>query len=1424
MSDTDDLYFTFELTNEDNINAEFELTDSPQVDAIFEINAAGTTWGSINGDIENQADLIAVLNSKATNEALTALALTVTNNYTTLDTKIDGVQSDLSGNISVLNTAVQNEATTRANNDTLLQNGINTLTSNLSAEISNRTTADNTLQSNITAINNTLAGYGNIVTHNVSEFATAAQGLLAGTALQPNDNITKLTNNVGYITLSALNGYATEDFVTSQGYLSSISSSDVTNALGYTPYNATNPNGYISGINSTDVVTALGYTPYDSANPDGYITSASLPTVNNNTITIQKNNTDVGSFTLNQSSNDTINITVPTDTNDLTNGAGFITSASLPTLEDLTTTAQLAAINSGATTTNIGQIATNATDIGNEVTNRQNADNALQSQIDAIVSASDVFDIVGTYAELQAYDISTVPVNDIIKVLVDSTHSGAATYYRCVENNNVKSWSYIGSEGAYYTKGEADSKFVAQTITVNGQALSSNVTLTASDVGALPSSTTIGAGVLTVQKNGTTIDTFGANDTGNTTINITVPTDTGDLTNNAGFITGITGTDVTNALGYTPYDSSNPSGYTSNLGTVTSVNNVSPVSGNVTLSIPTATSDLTNDSGFITTSDLTNYVTTNTDQDITGTKTFIGQKKIGFKQSGNSDKLGFTLYTSNNTEKGYLEFNPSNTVDNVPLMTLGNYASSAAALTHVGFRKYSSVSGANGAYNLLTPLISDAKTPFNLTTTYTNFYLPLGFTDGTTTVKTAKSGLVDLSSLLPNSAVWGNITGTLSNQTDLSNALSDKQDTLVSGTNIKTVNNTSLLGSGDISVLQNTATGTNALTILGNASTYSGAVNIGYGSNGTGQNAVAIGIYASAPSTSAIAIGYGASSSQSSAIQLGSGTNSTPNTLNVGFSNANTNYQLLDGTTGLIPDARISSNIARTSAIPDISNLISNTDYATTSTKGIVQPDGSTITVSNGVISATPARNIGEIVQSTIPLTDAGLHLLDGALIDGSGVYASFVQYIASFYGQEEAWTQPVLNSNGIMGGDSFAVSASSEYDSNFVAYHAFDGNTSTEWATLGNSTPCYISFYSPTPIKVSQLTMTNRNTAETFTGGTVYGSNDGVNWTSLTTYSNSVTTGGAVWTISLSSNTNFYNYYKIEAASLYGTNCGFANIGITATQMKYPIFTDETSFQNMVSTYGVCGRFVYDNVNNTVRLPKITGIIEGTVDATALGDLVQAGLPNITANSGQTTYNASDVASGAFQRSNSVLGYGATTNSNWVLANLTFDASRSNPIYGNSTTVQPQTIKAFIYIVIATSAKTDIQVDIDEIATDLNGKADTDLSNCTRPHIVETYSNGFSWYRVYSDGWCEQGGCVQPSSSTLNYQVVFIKPFINNNYNIAICANSIDAWTSISTTVGGDSIILWTAAINRKSTTGFYFCRAHNVWQSFWVASGYIS
>jgi hypothetical protein len=60
-----------------------------------------------------------------------------------------------------------------------------------------------------------------------------------------------------------------------------LNSTDITTALGFTPYNATNPSGYITGINSSAVTTALGYTPYNATNPSNYITTSSLSVTTN---------------------------------------------------------------------------------------------------------------------------------------------------------------------------------------------------------------------------------------------------------------------------------------------------------------------------------------------------------------------------------------------------------------------------------------------------------------------------------------------------------------------------------------------------------------------------------------------------------------------------------------------------------------------------------------------------------------------------------------------------------------------------------------------------------------------------------------------------------------------------------------------------------------------------------------------------------------------------------------------------------------------------------------------------------------------------------------------------------------------------------------------------------------------------------------
>lgn len=92
-------------------------------------------------------------------------------------------------------------------------------------------------------------------------------------------------------------------------------------------------------------------------------------------------------------------------------------------------------------------------------TTLQNLGDSLQAQIDALSASSDVVDVVADYTALQNYDTSGLSDNDIVKVLEDSTHDDATTYYRWVVVGGVGQWVYVGEQGAYYTKAEADARF-----------------------------------------------------------------------------------------------------------------------------------------------------------------------------------------------------------------------------------------------------------------------------------------------------------------------------------------------------------------------------------------------------------------------------------------------------------------------------------------------------------------------------------------------------------------------------------------------------------------------------------------------------------------------------------------------------------------------------------------------------------------------------------------------------------------------------------------------------------------------------------------------------------------------------------------------------------------------------------------------------
>lgn len=195
-------------------------------------------------------------------------------------------------------------------------------------------------------------------------------------------------------------------------------------------------------------------------------------------------------------------------------------------------------------------------------------------------------------------------------------------------------------------------------------------------------------------------------------------------------------------------------------------------------------------------------------------------------------------------------------------------------------------------------------------------------------------------------------------------------------------------------------------------------------------------------------------------------------------------------------------------------------------------------------------------------------------------------------------------------------------------------------------------------------------------------------------------------------------------------------------------IFTTEATWQSTVTSYGVCGKFVYNSGTNTVRLPKITGFIEGASSVSGLGSITAAGLPThshtaSTDTAGSHTHSRGtmnitgqmygqadtggiyNLVTGAFYKTGSGgnVGNAGQDSNNYLIG---FDASRSwtgstssagshshsvtvanaTGIYGNSSTVQPQSIKVLYYIVVANTITSSVPFDLDGLMAEINSKA----------------------------------------------------------------------------------------------------------------------
>lgn len=185
----------------------------------------------------------------------------------------------------------------------------------------------------------------------------------------------ELTNDSGYITSVSWND------VTSKPVLSQVAISGSYSDLSGTPTIPTktsqlindsgfltSSNGLITSVSWSDITNKPNFsTVATSGSYNDLSNKPTIPNVYNKTLTIQKNGTNVATFTSNSNTDVTADITVPTKVSELSNDSGFITGISWDKVTNKPTLATVATSGSYTDLSNTPTIPTKVSQLENDM-------------------------------------------------------------------------------------------------------------------------------------------------------------------------------------------------------------------------------------------------------------------------------------------------------------------------------------------------------------------------------------------------------------------------------------------------------------------------------------------------------------------------------------------------------------------------------------------------------------------------------------------------------------------------------------------------------------------------------------------------------------------------------------------------------------------------------------------------------------------------------------------------------------------------------------------------------------------------------------------------------------------------------------------------------------------------------------------------
>lgn len=561
-----------------------------------------------------------------------------------------------------------------------------------------------------------------------------------------------------------------------------------------------------------------------------------------------------------------------------------------------------------------------------------------------------------------------------------------------------------------------------------------------------------------------------------------------------------------------------------------------------------------------------------------------------------------------------------------------------------------------------------------------------------------------------------------------------------------------------------------------------------------------------------------------------------------GFNHRLTSNQLFDynllPNTDFIQKGHLEDRIKNADSLKEHEKLVaSNTDL------GHVKVDGHSIIVEDGVAKSVGGKLIGEIFAYPSKVPPEGSYALDGQTIENCReLYPEFYQWILDNRGENKTislykdWQMPSLTENGTVGFSVYAVEASGDVVSGYEVFESFDythGGNGT-YCNIANATEAYLTFYAPRRIQFTSLHFKFPSAGtvnQRIVNYKIYLSNDNSTWKEVANGNIESTANSAEQTIEIPlSNYDLinvgYQYIKIFGSNGGGTSVAFPEITLEGLEfLRYKqgtsgnIFvTNKAFWDSILEANSVCGAFAIDEEKGDITLPYLINATLWGADFGGIGESLPAGLPNITGKFSGIEGNESTFAEGAFYKEGSINTGGSGNGDAYV----GFDASRSNPIYGNSDTVQPRAMAITWCIQVYNTASVLSTQESAQLTSQMQTKAQKDLVNVDSniDFVIESWNDGAgNWYRKYRSGWCEQGG-ITPIATNSTGQKSFITlfvPMLNTYYNVQLTIYGQDSFNT-----EGAAACHFTASLLTTNSFNYWVIAKQGMKQHFWEVKGY--